>query len=70
MSKELHDFYKGRIESAPKYGFRQGHEILKVVTRTAFWDSQLTEEEFNSIINLCEDAHKYMLEENFKDGWN
>ena len=68
--KELFDFYKGRIESAPKYGFKSGHEILRTVTRTAFWDSQLTEEEFNSIINLCEQAHRKMMEDNFNEGWN
>lgn len=68
MSKLL-DFYRGRIESAPKYGFRSGHEILRTVTRTAFWDSQLTEDEFTTIINLCEEAHKYMMEENFNAGW-
>ena len=67
--KELFDFYRGRIESAPKYGFRSGHEILRTVTRTAFWDSQLTEEEFTTIINLCEKAHQYMMEENFNAGW-
>ena len=67
---ELFDFYRGRIESAPKYGFKSGHEILRAVTRTAFWDSQLTEEEFNSIINLCEQAHRKMMEDNFNEGWN
>ena len=67
---ELFYFYRNRIESAPKYGFRSGHEILRTVIRTAFWDSQLTEEEFNSIINLCERAHIIMMEDNFNEGWN
>ena len=67
---ELLDFYKGRIEFAPKYGFISGHEILRTVTRTAFWDSQLTDEEFTTIINLCEQAHRYMMEVNYNEGWN
>lgn len=67
---ELLDFYEGRINSAPKYGFRSGHEILRTVTRTAFWDSQLTDDEFTIIINLCEEAHKIMMEENYNEGWN
>ena len=69
MSK-LFDFYRGRIESAPYYGFKQGHEILNMVQRTAFYDSFLTNEEFNSIINLCEQAHIKMMEDNYNAGWN
>ena len=64
------DFYKGRIQSAPNYGFNAGHEILKVICRTAFRDNFLTEEEFDSIINLCEKAHIKMMEDNYNAGWN
>ena len=64
------DFYKGRIESAPNYGFTSGHEILRFILRTAFNDSLLTLEEFDSIINLCEQAHIKMMEENYNAGWN
>ena len=64
------DFYKGRIQSAPNYGFNSGHEILKVICRTAFRDNFLTEEEFDSIINLCEKAHIKMMEDNYNAGWN
>ena len=70
MSKTIFDFYKGRIESTPLYGFKSGHEILKTVTRCAFWDSFLTSEEFNSIIILCEQAHINMMEDNYNAGWN
>lgn len=63
-------FYRGRIESAPSYGFIAGHEILKVVCRTAFNDSFLTDDEFISIIKLCEQAHIKMMEENYNAGWN
>ena len=67
---ELLDFYEGRINSAPKYGFRSGHEILRTVTRTAFWDSFLTNEEFNTIITMCCEMHKKIMEDNRNETWN
>ena len=66
----LYKFYVGRILSAPNYGFKSGHEILKVVCRTAFHDSWLTPQEFSSIINLCRRAHIKMMEDNYNAGWN
>ena len=63
------DFYKGRIDSCPSYGFKSGHEILKVVVRCAFWDSTLTIDEFNSIMILAEQAHIKMMEDNYNAGW-
>lgn len=68
--KELYDFYRGRIESAPNYGFVSGHQIIATVCRTAFWDSMLTTEEFDSIINICQLAHIKMMEDNYNDGWS
>lgn len=70
MSKEVMDFYRGRIEASHVYGFKVGHDILKMVTRCAFWDSLLTGEEFNTIIILCEKAHIKMMEDNYNAGWN
>ena len=70
MSKEVYDFYRGRIDSAPLYGFKAGHEILYVIKWCAFYDSLLTTEEYNSIINLCEKAHIKMMEDNYNAGWN
>ena len=67
---ETFNFYRGRLNSAPNYGFKSGHEILKTVTRCAFWDSTLTVDEFNSIMILAEQAHIKMLEENYNAGWN
>ena len=66
----LMDFYRGRISSAPSYGFKAGHEILNVVRRCALRDSWLTDREYMNIINLCELAHIKMMEENFNAGWN
>ena len=62
-------FYKGRIESAPNYGFTSGHDILALIIRCAFWDSFLTDDEYDTIINLCQKAHTKMLENNWKETW-
>ena len=70
MSSELYNFYRGRIESAPHYGFTAGHDIIRTVCRCAFNDSYLTPQEFDSIINLCEKAHIKMMEDNYNAGWN
>ena len=66
----LLSFYRGRIESAPYYGFKSGHEIILCVLRTAFYDSKLTQNEFITIMNLCEIAHRIMMEDNYNDGWS
>lgn len=67
---DLYNFYKGRIDACPSYGFKSGHEILYTITRCAFNDSLLTEEEFNSIIILAEQAHIKMMEDDYNAGWN
>ena len=63
------DFYKDRLCACPSYGFNCGHDMLKMVTRCAFWDSTLTLDEFNSIIILAEKAHIKMIEDNYNAGW-
>lgn len=63
------DFYVDRINACPKYGFTSGHEILHVIMRNAFNDSLLTLKEFDSIINLCTDAHIKMMEDNYNEQW-
>ena len=63
------DFYKDRLRPCPSYGFICGHDILKMVTRCAFWDSTLTEDEFANIISLAEQAHIKMMEDNYNAGW-
>jgi len=67
---EVFKFYRDRLSACPSYGFQQGHEILYMITRCAFWDSTLTDEEFNSIITLAEEAHIKMMEDNYNEGWN
>lgn len=71
MSYEgIFDFYRDRINACPLYSFKSGHEILVTVTRCAFYDSMLTNDEFNSIINLAEKCHIKMMEDNYNAGWN
>ena len=62
-------FYRDRLSACPSYGFKSGHEILKTVTRCAFHDSTLTEEEYHNIIMLAEMAHIKMMEDNYNAGW-
>ena len=62
-------FYQSRIQSAPNYGFKSGHEILNIILRCAFWDSFLTDDEYQTIINLCQKAHIKMMEQNWKETW-
>ena len=69
MSKAMFDFYANRIQQAPKYGFRSGHEILAVVGRTALNDSCLSLSEFDEIMHLMEAAHIRMMEDNYNEGW-
>ena len=70
MSYEgVFDFYRDRIAACPFYGFTAGHEILTTITRCAFSDSVLTDDEFNIIINLAVKCHIKMMEDNYNEGW-
>ena len=64
------NFYKDRLNACPSYGFREGHKILCMVTRCAFHDSFLTEDEYHNIISLAEEAHIKMMEDNYNAGWS
>ena len=64
------EFYRSRVNSAPNYGFKAGHEIIAVILRTALRDTLLTNDEYISIINLCDQAHIKMMEDNYNAGWN
>ena len=65
----VYDFYVNRIESSRNYGLFSGDQILDTVRRCAFWDSFLTKQEYVSIINLCDDMHKKLMEDNYNEGW-
>ena len=71
MSYEgVFEFYRGRIDSAPSYGFKAGHQLLDLILRCAYRDDMLTQDEITSIIKLCDKAHIKMMEDNYNDGWN
>ena len=63
------DFYADRINAARKYGLFSGDQILDTVRRCAFWDSFLTKSEYVSIIILCDEMHKKLMEDNYNEGW-
>lgn len=66
----LHDFYVNRLKACPAYGFKAGHEILRTVLKTAFYDSELTDNEFDNIMKEADKAHIKMMEDNYNAGWN
>ena len=70
MYQGVYDFYRDKITACPHYGFKAGHEILAVILRTALRDTLLTDDEYVSIINLCQKAHIKMMEDNYNAGWN
>lgn len=70
MSYEgVYEFYRDRLSACPSYGFKAGHDLLRLVLRCALSDSFLTLGEFDSIIKLAEQAHIKMMEDNYNAGW-
>ena len=65
-----YEFYMGRINSCPLYGFKAGSEILDMVIYCATYDDSLTIEQFNSIMNRANLCHKKLMEENYNADWN
>ena len=70
MYDGIMEFYKGRIEAAPRYGLKSGHQLLDVILRCAEEDDMLTDADRDIIINLCEISHQKILEEDYNNGWN
>ena len=64
------DFYVGRIESVPNYGFVSGHNLLNVIHRCAFFDSDLSYNEFCDILDRINACHRKLMEVNYNEGWN
>lgn len=67
---KLYDFYINRLKACPSYGFVAGHEILHVVLKTAFYDSELTDREFDNIMKEADKTHIKMMEDNYNAGWS
>ena len=64
----VYEFYIGRINSARSYGL-SGDAIIDTVRRCSFHDSFLTREEFINIINMCDEMHKKIMEDNYNETW-
>lgn len=64
-------FYLNRLYSCTNYGLVQGRELIKMVSRCAFNDSTLTDEESIAIIETCLDPRldNILMEVNFNEGW-
>ncbi len=65
----MYDFYTSRIMASVNYGLKSGSEILEMVIRCASIDRTLTLEDYESIINLANTAHRILMEVNFNEGW-
>ena len=67
----LYGFYVDRLRMAPLYGLVQGREIIKMVCRSAFNDSLLTDNEAIVIMETCLDPalDNILLEVNYNEGW-
>ena len=61
------EFYKGRVQACPLYGFKAGHEIMQMIINCVLHDDMLTLDEVHAIINLCDEAHIKMMEDNYHD---
>lgn len=64
-------FYVERLKQAPFYGLVQGRELIKMICRSAFNDSSLTDNEAIVIMETCLDPalDNILMEVNFNEGW-
>lgn len=65
----VYEFYTDQINASRNYGLFSGDQILDTIRRCAFWDSFLTGQEFNSIMNLCNEMHNKLMEDHYNEGW-
>ena len=67
----LYGFYMDRLKAVPFYGLVQGRELIKMLCRTAFNDSSLTDNEAIVIMETCLDPRldNILLEVNYNEGW-
>ena len=66
----MYDFYCSRLLASVNYGLKSGSEIIEMVIRCASTDTTLTLEDYESIINFANTAHRILMEVNFNEGWN
>ena len=70
ISKSFY-FYADRLKAVVNYGLVQGQEMIKMICRSAFNDSSLTDNESIVIMETCLDPRldNILLEVNFNEGW-
>ena len=64
-------FYYDRLRALYHYPLTQARELIKMICRCAFNDSQLTDNESICIIETCLDSRldNILLEVNYNEGW-
>ena len=64
-------FYYNRLRSLHMYSLYQARELVKMICRCAFNDSQLTDEESIVIMETCLDARldNILMEVDFNASW-
>lgn len=70
-NRELYGFYVDRLLNVYNYGLFQGRELVKMICRTVFNDSTLTDNEAIVIIETCLDPRldNILMEVNYNAGW-
>lgn len=71
LEHEVFLFYVDRLLNVYNYGLFQGREIIKMICRTSFNDSLLTDKESVVIIETCLDPRldNILMEVNYNEGW-
>lgn len=64
-------FYYDRLRALYHYPLTQARELIKMICRCAFNDSQLTDNESICIIETCLDPQldNILMEVNYNEGW-
>ena len=66
---EAFNFYADRISQVPNYGFVAGRNLLIVIHRCAFMDSELPYNEFCEILQRINACDRKLMEVNYNEGW-
>lgn len=71
LPDSVYHFYLERLLCVPMYGLVQGRELLRMICRCAFNDSQLTDAESVVIMETCLDPEmdNILMEVNYNEGW-
>ena len=67
---EAFNFYADRISQVPNYGFVSGQNLLNVIHRCAFFDSDLPFNEYQQIMERIDECYRKLMGVNYNEGWN